>query len=145
MERYKKNNFLERFYMYSAFYLSQNKFLVTYWDLRCLYFLNTWNWFHSPVIIPLNLTYGTSAYVFKTSFWFYKHAYILFKHAAIEFSIFMFIARIINVFYHIFVSEVTVKTRIIIAKYTRPTFFDLTLLSICNYLKGLILFDYNAS
>ena len=78
-------------------------------------------------------------------FLFYKHAYIFFRHAAIEFSIFMSIVRIINVFYHIFVSEVTVKAGIIIAKYTRTTFLDLTLLSICNYLKGLILFDYNAS
>ena len=68
--------------------LSQNKFLVIYWDLRGLYFYNTWNWFHSPVIIPLNLTYGTSAYIFKASFVFYKHAYILVKHAAIEFSYF---------------------------------------------------------
>ena len=69
--------------------LSQNKFLVIYWDLRGLYFYNTWNWFHSPVIIPLNLTYGTSAYIFKTSFvLLYKHAHILVKHAAIEFSYF---------------------------------------------------------
>ena len=61
--------------------------LVIYWDLRGLYFYNTWNWFHSPAIIPLNRTYGTSAYIFKTIFvLFYKHAYILVKHAATEFS-----------------------------------------------------------
>ena len=67
--------------------LSQKKFLVIYWDLRGLYFYNTWNWFHSPAIIPLNRTYGTSAYIFKTTFvLFYKPAYILVKHAAAEFS-----------------------------------------------------------
>ena len=57
--------------------------------LRGLYFYNTWIWFHSSVIIPLNLTYGFSAYIFKTFFvLLYKHAYILVKHAVIEFSYF---------------------------------------------------------
>ena len=98
------------------------------------------------MIIPLNLTYGTSASIFKASFvLFYKHAYILVKHAAIEFSFFMSNVSIINVFYHIFVSEVIFKTRIIKTKRTRTTFLNLTLLPSCNYLRGFILFDNNAS
>ena len=69
--------------------LSQNKFLVIYWDLRNFQFYNTCNWFHSPVILPLNLTYVISANIFKGFFvLFYKHAYNLGKHAAIEFSYF---------------------------------------------------------
>ena len=114
--------------------LSQKKFLVIYWDLRGLYFYNTWNWFHSPVIIPLNLTYGTSAYIFKTSFvLFYKHAYILVKHAAIEFFISMCSVSIIYVFYHIFVSNIIFKTRIIKTEHTRTTILNSTLLPSCNY------------
>ena len=76
---------------------------------------------------------------------FYKHAYILVKHAAIEFSFFMSNVSIINVFYHIFVSEVIFKTRIIKTKHTGTTLLNLTLLPSCNYLRGFILFDNNAS
>ena len=42
-------------------------------------------------------------------------------------------------------SEVILKTRMIKTKHTSTTFSNLTLLSICNYLRGFILFDYNAS
>ena len=62
----------------------------------------------------------------------------------LSFLIFMSNVSIINVFYHIFVSEVILKTRIIKTKRTRTTFLNLTLLPNCNYLRGFILFD-NAS
>ena len=63
----------------------------------------------------------------------------------LSFLIFMSNVSIINVFYHIFVSEVIFKTRIIKTKRTRTTFLNLTLLPSCNYLRGFILFDNNAS
>ena len=126
--------------------LSQNTFLVIYWDWRSLYFYNTWNWFHSPVIIPLNLTYGTSAYIFKgflccsTNMLTFSLSMLL-----LSFLTFMFNVSIINVFKHIFVSEVILKTRLIKTKHTRATYLNLTLLSSWSYLRGFILFDYNAS
>ena len=47
---------------------------------------------------------------------------------------------IIDVFNHIFVSEVILKTRIIKTKRTRTIFLNLLLLSSCNYFRGFILF-----
>ena len=125
--------------------LSQKMFLVIYWDLRGLYFYNTWNWFHSPgsflwillmalVYIYLHLLcYCTNMLTFWLSM------------LLLSFLIFMSDVRIINVFYNIFVSEVILKTRIIKTKRTRTTFLNLTLLSSCNHLRGFILFDYNAN
>ena len=63
----------------------------------------------------------------------------------LSFLIFMSNVTITNVFNHIFVPEVILKTRIIKAKCTRTTFLNLTLPSSCNYLRGFILFDYNTS
>ena len=63
----------------------------------------------------------------------------------LSFLIFKSNVTIINVFNHIFVPEVILKTRIIKAKCTRTTFLNLTLPSSCNYLRGFILFDYNTS
>ena len=63
----------------------------------------------------------------------------------LSFPIFMCNVIIINVFNHIFVSEVILKTRIIKTKRSRSTFLNLILLSRCNYLRGFLLFDYNAS
>ena len=62
-----------------------------------------------------------------------------------SFRIFMSNVSIINVFYRIFVSEAIFKTRIIKTKRNRTTFFNLTLLPSCNYLRGLVLFDNDAS
>ena len=63
----------------------------------------------------------------------------------LSFLIFMSNVTITNVFNHIFVPKVILKTRIIKAKCTRTTFLNLTLPSSCNYLRGFILFDYNTS
>ena len=63
----------------------------------------------------------------------------------LSFLTFMFNVSIINVFKHIFVSEVILKTRLIKTKHTRATYLNLTLLSSWSYLRGFILFDYNAS
>ena len=62
----------------------------------------------------------------------------------LSFLIFMSNVTIINVFNRIFLSEVILKTRIIKTKRTRTTFLNLILLSSCNYLRGFIMFDYNA-
>ena len=78
---------------------------------------------------------------------FYKHAYNLVKYAVIDavccyyavvILTFMSNASIIDVFNHISVSEVILKTRIINTKHTRTTFLNLMLLSNCNYLRGFI-------
>ena len=63
----------------------------------------------------------------------------------LSFLIFTSNTSIINVFYHIFVSEVISKTRIIKTKLTRTAFLNLTLMPSCNYLRGFILFDNNVS
>ena len=63
----------------------------------------------------------------------------------LSFLIFMSNVSIINVFYHIFVSEVIFKSRIIKTKPTRTTFLNLRLLPSCNYLRGFIWFANNAS
>ena len=124
--------------------LSQNKLLVIYWDLRSLY--NTWNWLHSPVIIPPNLTYGTSAYIFRHLLCYFTNMLAFWlSMLLLSFLIFMSNVSIINDFYHIFVSEVIFKTRIIKTKHTGTTLLNLTLLPSCNYLRGFILFDNNAS
>ena len=52
---------------------------------------------------------------------------------------------IINVFNHIFLSEVILKIRIIKLKRTATTFLNLILLSSYNYLRRFIWFDYDAS
>ena len=102
--------------------LSQNKFLVIYWDLRGLYFYNTWNWFHSPVIIPLNLTVLVHTYLRHLLCYSTNMLTFWLSMLLLSFLIFMSNVSIINVFYHIFVSEVILKTRIIKTKRTRTTF-----------------------
>ena len=70
------------------------------------------------MIIALNLTYGTSAYIFKTFFaLFYKYAYIW-----LDMLLFMSNVSIINVFYHIFVSEVILKHKLLKQNVLQPHF-----------------------
>ena len=82
-------------------------------------------------------------HIFKVFFCFILQTCLQFGETIWIF--FMSNVSIINVFNHIFLSEVILKIRIIKLKRTATTFLNLILLSSYNYLRRFIWFDYDAS